>query len=111
MYDYSEYKEKINISSEKSSFVYNLTFDTTRTSFFLQFHDYKVDSPEDVHVEWIVDGITYERHLDIDNENSSWDTTFPFVTTPRSEISLRVRFEGTERPSSMTLVTSNQEKI
>jgi hypothetical protein len=110
IYDYTEYKDKINISHEKNTFVYNLDFSTPRTSFFLEFHDYVVESPEDVHVEWIVSDDSYERHLDIDNQDEGWDTTFPFVTDQRQEITLRLTFATSTRPSSIDLVTWNQEK-
>jgi hypothetical protein len=68
-YDYSEYFDKINISSndmDKSLFEGNITFESERTTFILAFDDYTPTSSEDIEVIWNVDGVKYARFLDIE---------------------------------------------
>ena len=110
-YDYSDYTDKINISSWIDNFDYRKEFQSDRTTFFLRFDDYVPESPESVEVLWMLDGKTYHRHLDWDNESGYWDTTFPFVTTPRRDIRFSLHFSGSTRPKNIELITSNQNSV
>ena len=107
-YDYSDFIDKINISLDNETNAFRKEFSTERTTFFLKFEWYNPHSPEDVEVTWTVNGKNYHRHLDWDNELGSGDTTFPFVTNPRSDIIFSLHFQSKERPTSIFLISSNQ---
>lgn len=110
-YDYSDYIDKINISSKGESFTIKSEFETPRTTFFLEFDGFTPSSPDQVEVEWRVDGRTFHRHLDWDNESGFGTTTFPLVTSPRKEIDFVLVFRGEHRPETIRLVTSNQSSM
>jgi hypothetical protein len=67
-YDYSDYIDKINISSNTDTVHIRQEFSTPRTTFYLQFQNISPESPEDIEVEWNIDGKLFHRHLDWDNE-------------------------------------------
>lgn len=110
-YDYSDYIDKINISSWDDSFHFSKDFWSERTTFILRFEWYSPESADDIEVIWQLDGKTFHRHLDWDNESWFWDTTFPFVTTPRKHIEFSVQFSGKNRPKGTSLITSNQSSV
>lgn len=102
IYDYTEYSEKINISSldlqevtysGSSTLLESKThFTTPRTTFSFSFPGYRTKNPDDLQVEWIVDGRIFHRSLDTDGPNGSDQEpmTFPFVTSARTDIAFRI---------------------
>ncbi len=109
-YDYSQYIDKINTSFSPNIVEKNLRFESPRTTFFLRFPDL-LNFSEDIEVEWIVDGKIFTRHLDHDmiSTDDSIFTTFPFVTTARN--SIWVRIKNAIHIGSIEIITSNQNSV
>lgn len=107
-YDYSQYINKINTTFSTNNEEQNFSFDSPRTTFFLRFPDLTSFS-DDFEVEWIVDGKIFTRHLDPDRNDTDDTpfTTFPFVTTARNSIGVRIK--NMSPMSNIELITSNQE--
>ncbi len=111
IYDYSEYSDKINISSE-SSLDGSITFDSPRTTFIVAFDGYIPNSSEDIEVEWNIDGKKYSHFLDRDwPDDHSRVTTFPRITEPRTKIGYRIINHTWSLPKSIILISSFQGSI
>jgi hypothetical protein len=114
LYDYRDFSDKINISSDVRFLEQKLSFETPRTSFSLVFPHFSPTSHDDVQVDWLVDGRTYTRHLDIDDMRDGYEevvSTFPFVTEARRDISFRITILGRDIPSQVELVSSRQDIV
>jgi hypothetical protein len=114
IYDYREFREKIKIDISKNTknspfFETNLAFNSPRTTFTLIFPEYKnTPPPTDLHVEWEVDGMIYERELDLEDEGENI-STFPLVVQSRDRISFRI--SGSQLPREVELVTARHDSI
>lgn len=110
VYDYGQFSEKINTSSEKVLHK-TLSFDTPRTSFSFVFPDYIPEDDEEIRVEWIHHGKKFVRFLDIEDEKDrSVISTFPFVTTPTHTMEVTLYFQK-KVPESITLITASDRII
>ncbi len=108
VYDYGQFTDKINTSSQKI-IEKDLTFSSSRTSFSLVFPDYIPTADDDIEVEWTIDGKKFDRILDIDDATDiSVISTFPLVTHPTQNIHLKVTFQK-EIPSDFLVISSSQE--
>lgn len=104
-YDYKQFSTAFQTDSEKK-IEKTFTFDSPRTSFSLVFPDFSPESDEDIRVEWIQGGKTFERFLDInDDKDRSVVSTFPFVTTPTESIQVRIFFSK-KIPDTVDLITT-----
>ena len=113
-YDYSEYSENINTSSENTIVYKNIHFNTPRTSFALVFSGISLPADDDMSIEWIVDGRIFSRHLDLDDRPDVWEdiiSTFPFVTSPRMSMDVRIISKKWPLPAGIRIITSNQSSI
>lgn len=110
VYDYGQFSDKINTSSEKilhKTFV----FDSLRTSFSVVFPDYLPEDDEEIRVEWLHNGKKFIRFLDIEDEKDrSVISTFPFVTSPTQTMEVTIYFQK-KVPPSITLVSSSEKVI
>jgi hypothetical protein len=105
-YDYSEYREKINISEENTKeWIFTRSFESPRTTFFLVLPS--LPSP-DFRVDWIIDGVTYSRSLDLEDGDTTL-STFPLVTSARSNVSFRIVSDFF--PDTALLVTARHDAI
>jgi hypothetical protein len=113
-YDYSEYSGKINNSFSSGIIDMDYSFESPRTSFSLVFPGYRPSSHADIVVDWIVDGKVYTRNLDLDDKRDGIEnivSTFPFVTSARSSVRVRITSYQARIPHDIEIVTSNQEKV
>ena len=112
IYDYSEFYNKINISSQTysdKSLEGKVMFDSPRTTFIFAFDGYTPQSSSDIEVEWNIDGKKYSHFLDIEwPDDYSRITTFPRITESRMDISYRIIFHTENTPTSALLISSFQ---
>lgn len=73
-----------------SPFEAHFVFDSPRTTFTLIFPEYKNSiPPADLRIEWVLDGMVYERTLDLEEEGENI-ATFPLVVEKRDRISFKM---------------------
>ena len=108
VYDYREYVDKINISNTLSSVLdWENQFSSPRTTFIMQFQDYKPENPEDIEVIWKIEGREVRQFLDRDEvDDTRVSMTFPYVTDARTSIAYTILFHTSNVPTDIALVSS-----
>lgn len=114
IYDYREFHEKIKVDmfqnvDPSSPFEAHFVFDSPRTTFTLIFPEYKNSiPPADLRIEWVLDGMVYERTLDLEEEGENI-ATFPLVVEKRDRISFKMYWNNL--PHEVELVTARHDSL
>lgn len=113
IYDYSEYREKINISSknqENKTFEKHFFFESPRTTFSLQILETDILDPSSLQIEWIVDGVPLRQVLETEKIGERYMSE-PLITHARTDIILRLTSRDQKIPQQVELITANNDSI
>ncbi len=92
--DYADIQQKIKINSNFSwLFDTSITLSYPADSWIIAFP--KSQNIDDVHVFFDIDGVSYERHIDQENiDSTEFFYTFPLVTQLRRDVHVRIETNG-----------------